>query len=201
MSSATKVSSAVSSRYAIALIELAQEAKNIEKVEKDLQDMAAMLAQSPDLSRVVKAPSFNPAQQQAAMSAVAEKAGFQDLTRNFLGVLVQNRRLYALEAIIEGVYAELAKRRGEITVEVTAAQDLSDKQVKALQQAIAKGVGRDVSLKAHVEPGILGGLVVTVGSQMIDNSVRRKLERLKLAMSRQSNQNLGQSKGKKAKEA
>lgn len=193
MPSATKVSSAVTSRYALALIELATQLNKMEKVEQDLDAMRAMIAASPELAQVVHSPSLSRKKQESAVGALAEKTKFDPLTKNFLGVLVHNRRLYAFEAITEAVKAELSRRRGEIAVEVKTAQDLSPEQIKALQKAISQSVGREISLKAKVEPSILGGLIVTVGSKMIDDSVAHKLERLKAAMSRQSNQNVNEN--------
>lgn len=187
--SATKASHAVTSRYALALIELAQESNKIQQVEKDLADLVAMLKSSSDLKKFIHSPTLSRARQAAAIESVAEKAKFDPLTRNFLGVLVNNRRLNAVEPIVEAVKAELSRRRGEVAVEVQTAQDMTASQFEALSRAIAKSLGREVRIKARVEPSILGGLIVTVGSKMIDDSVARKLERLKAAMSKQSNQN------------
>jgi F-type H+-transporting ATPase subunit delta len=187
--SATKISHAVTSRYALALIELAQESNKVEKVEKDLSDLSAMITGSPDLALAISSPSLSRDKQAAAVSALADKAKFDALTKNFLGVLVNNRRLGAVQAIIEAVKAELSKRRGEVAVDVQTAQPMTATQMEALQRAISKSLGREVAMKARVEPGILGGLIVTVGSQMVDDSVLRKLQRLKAAMGRQSNQN------------
>ena len=187
--SATKASHAVTSRYALALIELALESNKIEKVERDLADLSAMLASSADLGTLVNSPVLGGYRQEKALQAVAEKAKFDTLTRNFLGVLAQNRRLNALEDILEAFRSELSRRRGEVAVEVQAARAMSASQMESLQRAITKSLGREVAMKAKVEPSILGGLIVTVGSKMIDDSVARKLERLKAAMSQQSNQN------------
>lgn len=185
-----KASHAVTSRYALALIELAQESNRIQQVERDLNELAAMIASSGDLATVISSPSLSRDRQASAIMAIADKAKFDGLTRNFLGVLVKNRRLGAVQGITESFRAELSRRRGEVAVEVQTAQDMTASQFEALQRAIAKGLGRDVALKAKVEPGILGGMIVTIGSRMIDDSVARKLERLKVAMSRQSNQNI-----------
>ncbi|MGB4106456.1 MAG: F0F1 ATP synthase subunit delta [Alphaproteobacteria bacterium] len=187
--SAAKASHAVTSRYALALIELAHESNKIQQVERDLGELTAMIGASRDLASVIHSPSISRDQQHNAIQAVAEKARFDSLTRNFLGVLVKNRRLGAVAGIIEAFRAELSRRRGEVAVEVQTAQDMTASQMEALQRAIAKSLGREVNLKAKVEPSILGGLIVTIGSKMIDDSVARKLERLKAAMSRQSNQN------------
>ncbi len=187
--SATKASHAVTSRYALALIELASESNKMEKVEKDLAELLAMVSTSPDLNTVINSPSLSRDRQGAAIAAIAAKAKFEPLTVNFLGVLVKNRRLNAVAGIIDAVKSELSRRRGEVAVEVQTAQDMTPSQFEALQRAISKSLGREISMKARVEPSILGGLIVTVGSKMIDDSVARKLERLKAAMSKQSNQN------------
>jgi F-type H+-transporting ATPase subunit delta len=185
-----KASHAVTSRYALALIELAQESNKIQQVERDLNELASMIVASADLATVISSPSLSSDQQFKAIMAIADKAKFEGLTRNFLGVLVKNRRLGVIQGITDAFRTELSRRRGEVAVEVQTAQDMSASQFEALQRAIAKGLGRDVALKAKVEPSILGGMIVTIGSKMIDDSVARKLERLKAAMSRQSNQNI-----------
>lgn len=190
MTSAVKATSAVASRYAVALIDLAEDSKKIDKVEKDLSELSSMIAGSDDLSTMIRSPLAGQTQQEKALLSLADKAKFQDLTKNFLGVLAQNGRVAALEGIIHAFYAEVSKRRGEIAVNVQVAQDMSAKQKKDLEAAIAKTVGSDVMLDVQVEPNILGGMIVTVGSQMIDDSVVRKLERLQSAMSKQSNENL-----------
>lgn len=194
MTSSTKASSAVSSRYATALIDLSEKAGNLDKVEKDLGELRSMIEQSPDLSLLIHSPLINAVKAGTALAALAEKAGFQALTRNFLGVLGKNRRLQGLSAMIEAFYQELSRRRGEITVNVQTAQDMTPAQLAALQQSMSKSMGAEVSIRATVEPSILGGMIVTVGSQMIDDSVARKLERLKAAMSKQSNENITSKK-------
>jgi F-type H+-transporting ATPase subunit delta len=189
VTSATKASSAVATRYAVALIDLAEEAKILDKVDADLGDLRSMMNESSDLAALVRSPRVNRARQEAALDALAEKAKFQKLTRNFLGVLARNRRMAALEAITAAFHKELSRRRGEITVNVQTAQDMTPAQLKALQDALSKSMNADVIVHAKVEPSILGGMIVTVGSHMIDDSVARKLERLKAAMNKQSNEN------------
>ena len=190
MTSAVKASSAVASRYAVALMDLAEESKALDAVEKDLSELSSMIESSDDLSLMIRSPLAGSAAQEKALLALADKAKFHKLTQNFLGVLAQNGRVNALEAIMEAFKIEASKRRGEVAVNVQVAQDLSAAQKKELEAAIAKTVGSDVMLDVQVEPSILGGMIVTVGSQMIDDSVVRKLERLQAAMSKQSNENL-----------
>lgn len=184
MSAAPRISSSASSRYAKALIELAEERKILKEVEADLAAMQTMVQNSPELAHVIVSPLVNRNQQKTALFAIADKAKFQEITKNFLGVLVENRRISALLTIIEAVGKELSVRRGEMTVQVETVEALGVKQAETLQDIIAKKVGRDVVLKTKTDPSLLGGMVVTIGSQMIDGSVRRKLERLRLAMTK-----------------
>ncbi len=189
MASAQNASHALTSRYASALIELAEESGKSDKIAGDLDNLSAMVKSSPDLKLFIASPSISRASQINGVNALADKAGFDVLTKNFLGVLVNNRRLNALASIINTFKELLAKKRGEITVQVETAQDLSPAQLKALQEALTKGMKREVTIRAKVEPSILGGMIVTVGSKMIDDSVRHKLEKLKTAMGKQANQN------------
>lgn len=148
-----------------------------------------MVGASDDLALLIRSPLVNAAKRDGALRALADKAKFQDITKNFLSVLSKNGRLSALGSIIDAFFRGLSKRRGEISVNVQVAQDMSEKQKKELQAAISKSVGAEVAMNLKVEPSILGGMIVTVGSQMIDDSVARKLERMKVAMAKQSNEN------------
>ena len=188
-------SSTAALRYATALIETAQDAKAIDTIEKDLQDLAVMIAESEDLQKVLTSPLFSRTDQNNAMTALADKAKFHDLTKNFLSVLAGNRRLALLSAIIVAVQDLLAKQRGEVSAKVQSAYALSDKQTKELQESLSKAMGQNVTLDVHVNKDLIGGMVVTVGSKMIDDSVKRKLERLKAAMKFGANQNAGKDKG------
>ncbi len=172
----------VASRYAAALIDMAEKADSVAKIEKDFAELEAMIASSADLQSLIRNPLMNRNQQQAAILAISAKAGFSPLTNNFLGVLAQNRRLPAVDAVIRAVKAELARRRGVVDARVQTAFALSDEQTKALQKSLSDAMGSHVTLNVEVDRDLLGGLIVTVGSRMIDDSVRRKLERLKRAM-------------------
>lgn len=189
MSSANHASGIVSERYANALIELAEEAKKLEKVEQDLKDLQVMMKESPELLGVIRSPVLSSTVLSNAMDAIADKAKFDDVTKKFIKVLINNRRLPALGYIADAFTKALATRRGAITVEVQVAQDLTAEQKKELQDALSKAMNADVTVRAKVEPSILGGMIVTVGSRMIDDSVRRKLEKLKVAMGGTANQN------------
>ena len=189
-------------RYANALMDLAADSKAVDKVLKDLGELAKMIDSSSDLAAMISSPMIEKAQQQEAMFALAKKAKFQKLTSNFFGVLVQNGRLSALPVVITAFQNEYAKRQGQVSATVTAAQKLSAKQEKELQASLSKVAGSDVVLDIQIDPEILGGLIVKIGSTMIDNSVSRKLVRLKNAMSKSgANENTpNKSKSKKISE-
>jgi F-type H+-transporting ATPase subunit delta len=172
----------VAGRYAAALIDLASEHKSLENVEKDLTALRAMVDGSADLRRLVENPLISRDQQQKAILALAAKAGFHALTANFLGVLAQNRRLGALPAILDAFANEVMRRRGGVNARVETAFALSPAQTKSLQEQLSKAMGSNVTLDVSVNKDLLGGMIVTVGSKQIDDSVKRKLERLKRAM-------------------
>lgn len=189
MSSSRETSQIVALRYAKALIDLAEESKSIKAVEADLVALDKMLFESPDLCAMIASPVISRKDQQAVMTEISKKAGFNKLTLNFLKTLAENRRLYALGKMIEAVRLDLAKRRGEMNAVVKVAQDLSAAQRKELELALSKSAGVDVSVEVRVEPSILGGMIVTMGSQMIDDSVARKLEKLRMQMESGANEN------------
>lgn len=189
---ASKQTSGVAAlRYATALVEIAADSKKIDAVEQDLNDMEAMMLASEDLQNLVKSPLISRFQQQNAIATVAQKAKFQDITTNFLCLLAQNRRLNILPSIINAVRMEFSKMRGEVSAHVASAFKLSPQQESALQESLAKAMGQAVAVKVDVQEDLIGGMVVTVGSQIIDDSVKRKLERLKMAMKSNANNNDG----------
>ncbi|MEO3428156.1 F0F1 ATP synthase subunit delta [Pelagibius sp. CAU 1746] len=169
-------------RYASALLDLADEQKLLDQVADDLKALRSLIAESEDLRRLLDSPVFSREEQRKAMTALMERAGIGELTRRFVLVVADNHRLFALPAMIEAYLSELAQRRGEITAEVTAARNLSDAQQAALLEALRSAVGSKVQLDLKVDPALIGGLVVKVGSRMIDSSLRSKLQRLQLAM-------------------
>jgi len=174
--------SGLGGRYALALLDLADEKKQLDQVAEDLRGLKALLDESDDLRRLVRSPIFTRQQQAAAIGAVADRLGVCDLTRRFISVVAQNRRLFALDSMIDAYLAELARRRGEVQAQVTAARALSDAQLQKLDETLRGIVGGKVDIEVTVDPGLIGGLVVKVGSRMIDNSLRTKLQRLQLAM-------------------
>jgi F-type H+-transporting ATPase subunit delta len=174
--------SGVSGRYATALFELARDEKLIDAVKADLERFDAMLADSADLKRLVRSPVFSSDAQSRALSAVLDKAGISGISANFLKVLTANRRLFAVGDVIRGFRALVAKFKGEATADITVAEKLSDKNLDALKAALKSVTGKDVSLDVKVDPSIIGGLVVKLGSRMVDSSLRTKLNSIKHAM-------------------
>ena len=169
-------------RYAAALFELAEEAKAIDAVEADLRSLKEMLGESDDLRHVVRSPVMTRADQSKAMAALLDAAKAHEITQKFVGVVAANRRLYALQSIIDTFLADLADRRGEMTAAVTSAVKLSDEQLNSLTDTLKQTFGAKVSVNPTVDPAILGGLIVQVGSKLVDDSIRSKLQRLQLAM-------------------
>ena len=169
-------------RYATALFDIAREAKTIAAVEQSLADVRTALDGSPDFARLVASPLVSRGDAAKAVAATAAALGTDPTTAKFLGVLADNRRLAQLPAIIRAFRALAADHRGETTAEVTSAHPLSDDQVEALKASLRQRVGRDVAVDLTVDPSLLGGLVVRIGSQMIDSSIKTRLNSLAQAM-------------------
>ena len=176
------IKASLAGRYASALFDLAAENGKVTAVEKDLETLGAALAESDDLAALTTNPEVSRDLAGKAMAAVAKKLKLSVLTTNFLGVLAANRRLGKLPAIIAAFRAIAAAQRGEVTATVTSAHPLSDDQVAALKTKLTAREGRTVMLTASVDPDLLGGLVVTIGSQRIDASIRTRLNSLAQAM-------------------
>ncbi|HEX2363958.1 MAG TPA: F0F1 ATP synthase subunit delta [Bradyrhizobium sp.] len=174
--------SGVSGRYATALFELARDEKSIDAVKADLDQFDAMLNDSADLKRLARSPVFAADTQSKALSAVLDKAGITGISANFLKVLTANRRLFAVSDVIRAFRALVARFKGEASADVTVAEPLSDKNLDALKTALKAVSGKDVTLHVKVDPSIIGGLVVKLGSRMVDSSLRTKLNSIKHAM-------------------
>jgi F-type H+-transporting ATPase subunit delta len=172
----------VSGRYATALFELARDQKSVDSIKADLDGFEAMLADSADLRRLVRSPVFAAEAQLRALSAVLDQAGISGISANFLKVLTANRRLFAVTDVIRAFRALVAKFKGEATADVTVAETLNDKNLDALKTALKTVTGKDVALNVKVDPSIIGGLVVKLGSRMVDSSLRTKLNSIKHAM-------------------
>ncbi|TYC49454.1 F0F1 ATP synthase subunit delta [Rhodobacterales bacterium] len=174
--------SGVAQRYAAALLDLAEDEGATSNVERDLNTFEGMLAESDDLVRLVNSPVFSVEEQLAALTALLEKAGISGLAANFVKLAARNRRLFVLPDMIRSFRVQLAEQRGEATAEVVSATPLSDEHVAALKEALSASTGKSVNVAAKVDPALIGGLVVKVGSRMIDTSLRTKLNSLKFAM-------------------
>jgi F-type H+-transporting ATPase subunit delta len=169
----------VAGRYASALFELANESSNVEGIENDLVNFQALLDESRDLVRLVRSPVIAADDQAKALAAILDKASIGGLTANFLKLVTANRRLFVIQDMIKVYRSLAAKARGEITAEVTSAFGLNDNQIAALKETLKASVGKDVTLQSRVDPSILGGLIVKVGSRMIDSSLKTKLQNMK----------------------
>jgi len=172
----------LSGRYASALFDLAREAKTIETVEASLATLKGAMAESPDLKRLIASPVVSRPEAAAAIKAVAGALKLDALTTNVLGVLATNRRLSQTTKLIDAFFALAAAHRGETSATVTTAHPLDDAQLTALKAKLKARVGRDVSVNLKTDPAILGGLIVKIGSQLIDASIRTKLNTLTMAM-------------------
>jgi len=169
-------------RYANALFELALEANAIDQVSAGLATFDAMVAESTDLARLVKSPVFTAEQQASAIGAIVYKAGIGGLAAKFLKLVASNRRLFAVGDMARAYKALVAKHKGEVTAQVTAAEKLNDARLAEIKAALKSVTGKDVQMDVQVDPAIIGGLIVKVGSRMVDSSLRTKLNAIKFAM-------------------
>jgi F-type H+-transporting ATPase subunit delta len=169
-------------RYATALFELAEYDKQLDEVANDLQQLGAMIDDSEDFARLIKSPVITRDDQIKALDAIGDAAGFSVLTKNFVGVVAENRRSFALAGMIKAYLTLLAESRGEVNAEVVSAKALSDAQLAGIEDALKQAIGSKVQVDQRVDETLLGGLVVRVGSRMVDNSLKTKLQKMRLAM-------------------
>jgi F-type H+-transporting ATPase subunit delta len=174
--------SGMAGRYATALFDLARETNAIDAVKADLERFDALVAESADLARLVRSPVFSADDQLHALSAVLDRAGIGGLAAKFLKLVTANRRLFAARDMVRGYRKLVAQHKGEATAEVTVAEQLKDDHVAALRAALKAVSGKDVDLDIKVDPAIIGGLVVKLGSRMVDTSLRTKLNAIRHAM-------------------
>lgn len=182
MTSASQGSTGLAESYAAALFELAEADKALDRVATELLQIQSMIASSSDLERVMRSPVIPLEDQRRAIDAVLAAVGSSDLVRRFVGLVGHNRRLFVLPKIITAFAKRLAARRGETTAEVASAMPLSNEQTGAITGALEKAIGTDVLLLTRTDPSLLGGLIVKVGSRMVDSSLKTKLLRLSLAI-------------------
>jgi F-type H+-transporting ATPase subunit delta len=176
------VVSGIAGRYASALFELASDAKQIPAVGKDLARFDALIAGSADLEHLVRSPAFTADQQVGAVEAVLAKAKITGLAANFIKLVASKRRLFAIRGMVTAYHALADQRAGVVKAEVTVADKLSDKNRKAVVEALRSVTGKNVSISEKVDPSLIGGIIVKMGSRMVDSSVRTKLNSLKIAM-------------------
>jgi len=169
-------------RYATAVLELAQEEKSVDAVERDLGALHRMIGESSDLRDLLRSPIFSRAEHAKAMKVVLDALGASALTTKFILTLAAKRRLFALPEIVRSFQDMLARQRGEVSAQVTSAQALSESQLSELRAVLKSRLGRDPRIETRIDPSLLGGLVVKVGSRMIDSSLRTKLQGIRVAM-------------------
>ncbi|HEX2524795.1 MAG TPA: F0F1 ATP synthase subunit delta [Geminicoccus sp.] len=172
----------MAARYAHAIFELANENGELDRVASDLDQLDLSVAETPDLARLIASPVVSREQHASAVAALANQLNSSETTRKFLSVLAAKRRLFALPSIVAAFRTRLAEQRGEVTAEVVSAKELDPKQVASLQDAVNAHTGKTVRLATKVDPSLLGGLVLTLGSLQVDASLKRKLQQLDVAM-------------------
>jgi F-type H+-transporting ATPase subunit delta len=182
VSSDDPMMASMAGRYAAALFELAKDQQQLEQVERDLASLQTMLAGSADLRRLVLSPVISAEDQAKALGAVLQKAGISGLTANFVKLIAKNRRLFAAGDMMKAFRALVARERGEVSADVTSAHALTPEQMQLLSDTLRTSIGKNVRIDTRVDPNLLGGLVVKVGSRMIDSSLRTKLNNLKVVM-------------------
>ncbi len=182
MAEALSITQGIAARYATALFELAREGGTLKALEADTQALTTALAGSPDLGAMIASPVISRADQAAAIAAIAAKMGLSDLVANTLSLMAAKRRLFALPQVLAELAAMIAAEKGEMTADVTSATALSAAQSKKLAETLKAKVGKTVKLNATVDESLIGGLIVRLGSIMIDTSVKSKLAGLQNAM-------------------
>jgi F-type H+-transporting ATPase subunit delta len=169
-------------RYAAALFELAKEQKQLDQVERDVTAFQALLQASTELTRMVRSPIISADAQARALEAILARAGISGFTGNFFKLIVRNRRLFAVADMLKAFQSRLARERGEVSADVASAHPLTAEQMQVLFDSLQASIGKNVRISTRVDPSLLGGLIVKVGSKMIDSSLRTKLTNLKVAM-------------------
>lgn len=179
----SSVTTGLAARYAGALYDLANDAKAVDSVLADLEALGTLISEHDDLARLITSPVIGRSEQMSAMTAILEKAGAHQLTVKFIGAVAENGRLFALSRISQNFVELVASKRGQISAEVVSAVALDKERQKLVEQSVAKLAGSDkLSLSMRVDPSLIGGLVVRIGSRMIDTSIKTKLNRLEAAM-------------------
>ncbi len=174
--------SGMAGRYATALFDLARENGAIDAVKADLERFDTLISDNPDLARLVRSPVFSADEQLKALSAVLDRAGIGGLSARFLKLVTANRRLFAVHDMVRAFRQMVAANKGEATAEVTVAEEIKGEHLEALRSALKAVSGKDIDLKLKIDPAIIGGLIVKIGSRMVDTSLRTKLNAIRHAM-------------------
>ncbi len=182
MSEPASISAGIAARYATAIFEIAQENKGLDGLEAGINDLAAAIAESADLRTLLHSPMISRAEQGAAIAAIAKKMKLASVLANALSLMAEKRRLFVVPQLIRALRDLLAEARGEVTAEVVSAKALTKAQSEKLASVLTENVGKTVTINATVDESLIGGLVVKVGSKMIDTSIRSKLNSLQNAM-------------------
>ena len=182
MSEPASISAGIAERYATAIFEIAKENNDLAGLEAGLNDLAAALDDSAELRDLISSPIYSRADQETAITAVADKMGIAEVLRKSLGLMAQKRRLFVVPQLIAALRALIAEERGEVTAEVVSAKPLTKAQTEKLAKTLTARVGQTVNVNATVDEALIGGLVVKVGSKMIDTSIRSRLDSLQNAM-------------------
>ncbi len=182
MSEPASISSGIAERYAIAIFELSKEGKSLKKLEANLDDISAALDESADFRNLISSPVISRPDQEKSIAAIAKAMGLTPVMTNGLNLMAQKRRLFVLPHLVQQLRAMIAEDKGEVTAEVTSAKALTKAQSASLMKTLKERVGKDINIKEVVDESIIGGLIVKVGSSMIDTSIRSKLSSLQNAM-------------------
>ena len=182
MSEPASISTGIAARYATAIFELAKDGSALDALDADIRTLDAALSESADLRALIASPVYSRDAQARAMLALGERMGLSDVLRNTLGLMASKRRLFVLPQVLRALEGLLAEERGEMTAEVTAARPLSDAQQQKLVETLKARMGKEIKLRTSVDESLIGGLVVKVGSRMIDTSIRSKLAALQNTM-------------------
>ncbi|MBT7560609.1 MAG: F0F1 ATP synthase subunit delta [Rhodobacterales bacterium] len=182
MSDTSSISSGVAARYAPALFDLAKEADKLPAIEADLDTLDVALTNNESLRDLFNSPVYSRDELMNSVSALSAKMKLSSIVSNTLGLMAQKRRLQVVPMLIDAVRTKISDEKGEVTAEVTAAQKLSSEQIKELSETLKSSVGKNVNIKATIDESLIGGLIVKVGSKMIDSSIRSKLSNLQNVM-------------------
>ena len=182
MSEPASISSGIAERYATAIFEISKESKSLAKLEENLTDLAGALDDSADLRDLISSPVLSRAEQGAAIAAIGKKMGLEAMLQNGLALMAEKRRLFVLPQLIAQLRAMIAEDKGEVSADVVSAKALTKTQSDKLAKTLKASFGKDVNINATVDESLIGGLVVKVGSKMIDTSIRSKLSSLQNAM-------------------